>query len=307
MTKVNWMNPYEKKGKYWLKGNLHTHTNTSGCSDVTLEQVIDIYEKMKYDYLAITNHGLAQKPDIKTKLILLAGIEIDFTGNYHTCVTNLSTEKIVFYPGMKQQEIIDENIKNGGFVVLNHPDWQEEEHYSLTELLALNNYSGMEIYNTCIERLYGSALSTLKWDWLLGRHKKVLGVANQDSHKIGDHKDCCNIVNVNEKTPESIFNALQTGNYYCHYGVEIIDIGRTGDKIHVKTKNAKLIRFVGQYGLVLKKVKGPSAEIDFNEADKECPEFFDYIRIECLGEGEEISWSQPFFRDDLPKNPKYEY
>jgi hypothetical protein len=74
--------------------------------------------------------------------------------------------------------------------------------------------------------------------------------------------------------------------------VRIKSLGRNGDRIFVETENAKLIRFIGTGGILLKKVKSNSAEITFNHG-AECA----YIRVECLGEGEDISFSQPFFRE----------
>lgn len=291
--KPNWTNPYANKGKFRIKGNLHTHTDLSGCGSIPFDEVLKKYEKMGYGYLAITDHGIISDPNpkkLKTNLLLLAGLEADFGGSRHTCITALSAKSIKYKKGMSQQRMINENNDNC-LVVLNHPDWQETEHYPATLLYKLKNYRGMEIYNTVIERLTGSALSTAKWDRLLGRNIRVLGFANQDSHKHCDYIDCCNVVNVKKKTKEEVFKALMTGNFYCHYGVEITDTGRAGNKVYIKTANAGEIRFVGNSGVILKKVRSRAAEMSFDDSDST-----KYIRIECYGKGGEVSWTQPFFR-----------
>jgi hypothetical protein len=289
---MNFNNPYENKGRFWLKGNLHTHTDISSCGRIPPYEVLKLYEKMGYDFLSLTDHRVISNPgEYGTKLILLPGIEIDFNGGRHMCVINSSGGRIIYSPKYGQQRMITENAKRGGLVVLNHPDWELKEHYPIGKLFALTNYKGIEIYNSVIERLYGSPLSTAKWDRLLAGGKKVLGFANQDSHLPGDHKDCCNVVRVRNRTPEDIFNSLKDGNFYCYYGVEILGIGRSGDTVSVETRNARLIRFIGLGGRVLKKESARKARIKFTGHP-----YYGYIRIECLGEGEQISWSQPFFR-----------
>ena len=244
-------------------------------------------------FLAITDHHLVSKGrDKNSRLILLAGVEADFAGRGHTCVVNVDQGSIDYRRSYQQQQLIDRNIRRGGLVVLNHPDWQPRAHYSIEELFQLKHYTGIEIYNGVIERLVGSALSTDKWDRLLDGGRKVLGFANQDSHKHQDYIDCCNVAWVRSISKANIMQALLTGNFYCYYGVTILDIGRRRNRVYVQSANARLIRFIGQGGRVLKKVKAKSAEIDFC-SDPE----YQYIRVECLGVGEQISWTQPFFRE----------
>ena len=289
---VNWQNPYTAKGKLWLKGNLHTHTNKSGCGKIPPNEVPPRYEKMGYSFLAITDHGQISNPlDYQSQLVLLSGIEVDFQGARHTGLVNICQADIDYKREYSQQELIDRNIHRGGIVILNHPNWQPKEHYPLEELMQLKHYTGIEIYNVVIERLDGPALATDKWDRLLSAGYKVLGFANQDSHIPEDYLDCCNVVRANSTKPRNIMHALLTGNFYCYYGVKILDLGRRRNYIYIKTANARLIRFIGHGGRILKKVKGRSGEIEFLN-DPACQ----YIRVECLGVGEQISWTQPFFR-----------
>ncbi|MBN1672767.1 MAG: PHP domain-containing protein [Kiritimatiellae bacterium] len=285
---INWRNPYAAGGRFWLKGNLHTHTT---CSDGRLspEEVIRIYERMGYGFLSITDHGRVSSGNgVATELALLPGAEL---GPRHMCVIGLDPARIANRAGDSSQQRITRNVKRRNIVILNHPDWQAREHYTIDELKALSGYTGIEIYNSVIERLAGSPLSTAKWDRLLGSGMRVLGFATQDAHRAGDHLDCCCVVRVNRSSRAAVFNALARGNFYCYYGVAITDIGRRRDRVFVATENATLIRFVGKDGKILAKTRGQSAEYTFGKGTDT-----DYVRIECLGTGEEISWSQPFFR-----------
>ena len=291
-TRVNWQNPYKNKGLLFLKGNLHTHTDASPCGRVPVRQVLKTYEKMGYAFLSITDHNLLTPAwQHKTTLALFPGIEVDFNGKLHTCVVQRSDGKIHYIPASDQEEIISRNVEAGAIVTLNHPDWQIEEHYTAADLLKLKSYTGIEIYNALIERLDGAALSTAKWDRLLALDRRVLGFANQDFHLLSDATDCCNVVMVDTQTPDAMYDALLSGCFYCYYGVPILDIGRKRDTVFVKTRNAELIRFVGNGGIVFKKVKGKSGSFNFSATPD-----VKYIRVECLGRGEAISWSQPFFR-----------
>ncbi|MEI7905568.1 MAG: hypothetical protein WCI43_09185 [Candidatus Firestonebacteria bacterium] len=293
--KINWTNPYKTGGKFWLKGNLHTHTTLSDGKSSPGE-VAGFYTEKGYGFLAITDHGkVFDGKNLRMGPLMISGVEADFDHGNHTCITALNVKDIKYSRETPQQSLINAN-KDKCLVVLNHPDWQFVEHYTIDKLMSFENYRGIEIYNSVIERLEGSPLSTAKWDRLLSAGRKVLGLANQDTHRPSDFLDCCNVVRIKQKTAAEVFKAMMTGNFYCYFGVKIKEIGRTKNTIHVKTENAEVIRFIGYFGRVLKKVTGKSASMSFDEPIDN-PEALKYIRVECLGKGEEISWSQPFFRE----------
>ena len=290
-TSVNWTNPYKAGGTFWLKGNLHTHT-TNSDGKLTPEETVSLYLSKGYTFLAVTDHGKLFDPKtLRSKMLLIAGVEADFDHGKHTCITAVKTEDIKFSRETPQQELIDKNTDKT-LVVLNHPDWGSEEHFTIDSLKSFKNYHGIEIYNSVIERLEGSPLSTAKWDRLLGNGLRLLGLANQDFHRADDFRDACNVVNVKKKTAAEVFKAVTSGNFYCYFGVKISSVGRKNNTVYVKTANAETIRFIGNYGVLLSKTNGKAASFDFDKTDAT-----KYIRIECLGKGEEISWSQPFFRE----------
>ena len=292
--RINWKNTYKNKSKYWVKGNLHTHTSMSPCGRVLPERVVELYEKSGFDFIALTDHWLISNPfDYNSKLIILAGVEANkLHGRHHKCVINTGSNKIVYNKKLSHQKLIDANIRKGAVVTLNHPDWEKREHYGIDELAAYENYTGIEIYNSVIERLDGSPLSTAKWDRLLSMGRKVLGFASQDFHIESDLSESSIIVNVKRKTAKDIIASINTGNFYCCLGVTLTEIKRIKDTIKIKTKNAGLIRFIGFGGTTLKKVYGRSASITFDKKDPR----YQYIRVECLGTAGRISWTQPFFR-----------
>lgn len=293
MNSVNWLNPYESASGEWRKGNLHTHTTFSDGS-LTVREVVNLYAENGFAFLAITDHRtLSDFPDYSNDAIkVFPGIEIDIQGARHFCVVHTDPDALIYDPALSQQELIDANIAAGALVTINHPDWQIREHYTIDELYGLRNYSGIEIYNCIVEVLEGAALSTAKWDRLLANNRRVLGFVNHDLHHPNHFSGWGNVVLTPDNKPQTIFNALQSGQFYCQNGVKINKVGRTGDTVFVETENASLLRFIGLGGEILKKVKAASAEITFQPDDNYC-----YIRIECLGVGEEAAYTQPFFRE----------
>lgn len=284
---VNWMNPYADTDGRWLKGNLHTHTKTSACGKMPLADVLAVYEDARFDFLAVTDHNVhVDTSSAASSLSLLQGIEIDSKGCDHMGV--ISTAAPFYDASFAQQEVIDRNASLGNLVVLHHPDWQINEHYPMQKLLSLQHYDGIEIYNQVIEFLDGCAVSTAKWDRLLKQGRRVLGFCNHDFHDRPHLTTAANIVRAKSSSSADILSSLKSGNFYCRRGVTISDIGRTGNTISVRTENAHMIRFIGSGGTVLKKVRAPEASIDITEK-------MIYVRAECLGDADEIAWSQPFF------------
>ena len=291
--RINWSNPYKNNGKYSLRGNLHTHTDKSPCGRVKQERVFYLFKKKGFDFLAITDHWLISDETVNAKgLILLSGVEADINGVHHKCVINTAPAKIVYNKKLSHQVLIDTNIKSGAIVTLNHPDWEPREHYTIDELKEYRNFTGIEIYNTVIERLDGSPLSTAKWDRLLSSGHRCFGFASQDFHNEADLSDISIMVNVKCKTAKDILQAIKTGNFYSFNGVYITKIKRTGDTVSIGTKNAGLIKFIGFGGTTLKKVFGRSAELTLDRKDPR----HQYTRVECLGSAGKVSWTQPFYR-----------
>ena len=235
------------------------------------------------DFLTTFSSIIKLSLDQKVDLVLIAG---DLFDSPHPSLNLFGTVKA------ELEKLIDANIKKGAVVTLNHPDWEKREHYGIDELASYENYTGIEIYNSVIERLDGSPLSTAKWDRLLSMGRKVLGFASQDFHIESDLSESSIIVNVKRKTAKDIIASINTGNFYCCLGVTLTEIKRIKDTIKIKTKNAGLIRFIGFGGTTLKKVYGRSASITFDKKDPR----YQYIRVECLGTAGRISWTQPFFR-----------
>lgn len=281
-------NPYLLDGFTWLRGNLHAHTTFSDGA-LPPEAVIALYEQRGYDFLAISDHDHLTPPgdyQAGTRMVLLPADEVTSRGP-HLLAIRIED---VLPPDADRQNVIDAVRAQGGFVVLNHPNWQRGfAHYAQETLEQLTGYAGIEIYNGVVEREEGSALALDRWDRLLGSGRRAWGFANDDFHQPIDFARGWNVVQATERTAAAISMALQRGRFYASTGVEITRIEVVGNRIAITASNAQRIRFIGAWGRELAFVDAGQAayEVPGNEGS--------YVRAECYGEGAQAAWTQPFF------------
>jgi len=279
-------------GARWLRGNLHTHTNRSDglC---TPQQVIDDYAARGYDFLAITDHDRVWTDDDCAALdakgmTLIAGNEITDGGPH---LLHIHPTRLIDPAGPREQ-VIQNAAADRGFVVVNHPNWQERfDHCPLPRLLAWTDYIGMEIYNGVIGRLDGSPYATNKWDMLLAAGRRIWGLANDDSHAPMDVGLGWNMVCAADRSAAAIVDALAAGRFYATTGVVIRHIEVDGLRVRLETKNAQRIVALRQTGTRFAVADAPHIEV-------QVPEDAQYVRFECWGPAEQFAWTQPMFMAD---------
>lgn len=283
--------PYtDLTGGQWLSGNLHAHTTFSDGKRGR-QEVIDDYAGRGHGFLMLSDHDVFTGPEDYAKLdsrgmVLIPGNEITANGPHMLHVNGSS----LVTPHHSRQLAVDEALASGGFVVMNHPNWQDRfDHFSLAQMACLRGPIGMEIYNGVIGRLEGSPYALDKWDQLLSYGRRIWGFANDDSHKECD--ECglgWNTVYVREKTVAAVVSALQAGRFYASTGVVISDISVEGNVIRLKTENAERIVALQHWA---KRIK----TVDAKEIELEVPRMARYVRFECWGRGEQFAWTQPFW------------
>ncbi|MFP4016540.1 MAG: PHP domain-containing protein [Halanaerobiales bacterium] len=275
------LNPYAEKKDIWLKGNLHTHTLNTDGGDLEVGKVIELYLDHNYDFISITDYDrITEVSDDYKDLVILKGYES--TKNSH--ILCIAAEDVINgSPG----EIID-NVNNyNGISVLCHPNWKRWDYWSAEEMEVLERYTGIEIYNSVINRMIGSSEAFDEWDYLLSIGKRVWGFANDDFYKAKDVNKAWNVVRVNNKDEKSIIQSIREGNFYTSTGVDIYDIYMEKDKIIVESDADKL-RFIS-CGRILSEVLSSKAVFDIND-------FNGYLRVEAIKEDGSRAWSQPVFK-----------
>jgi len=283
--------PYADTDVRWWKGNLHAHTSRSDGA-LSPQQVVDTYASLGYNFLMLSDHDqLTSSADLETLdargMVLIPGNEITQMGP-HLLHVNAQTH---ISPSRDRQAIFDRIRAEGGFAILNHPNWLEEfDHCPKERLAEWQGYTGIEIYNTVCRRAEGSAMATMKWDWLLSRGRRLWGYANDDSHELIDYGGAWNMVQSVHGDRASIIEALEKGRFYASTGVIIERINVEDRSITVATANADRIVVYGNAGKRWATVDEP--EFTFHVPDQ--PDF-SYLRFQCWGRGEMMAWTQPFF------------
>lgn len=284
--------PYADGGS-WLRGNVHTHT-TESDGDRPPESVIDDYAACGYDFLAISDHDMlvnTAEYRERTGMVLLPAVEVSADGPH---LQHVGASRIVD-PGEDRQSVVDEIVDDEGFAVANHPKWLHEfEHWPRADLDRIEGFVGVEIYNGLIERHAGAATATDRWDWLLSKGRRLWGFAADDSHRGGDVARGWTVAQVDERNPGAILDALRSGRFYSSTGVTVEEIRVDGDEIVVSTADADRLRLISDHGVVQQTVDSPVAT--FRIPDQLVHgSGHTYVRVECLGRGGDVAWTQPMF------------
>ena len=296
------INPYDsiKNGNgEWLRSNFHTHAGTglNTCGANGIAEVIAAYKDAKYDVLTISNHRLysdVQEYQKKYDIILINGYE--YSDHPHMlCIGNTSATEGT------HQRAVDECRKEGGFVILCHPNWQRKEYWPWVDLAAMKGYTGIEIYNSVIFRLNVSGLATDTWDFLLSKGKLVWGFGNDDFHRWHDLAKSWNMIYA-EKEESSIRKSIDIGSLYVSTGLILNEFIFDDNTIRISAgsndtyvKENKYV-FVGKDGEVLKEQVGEYGEYKMDGSEL-------YVRAQVVSEHGAMLWTQPIYDDSKFTRP----
>ncbi|MDW8105435.1 MAG: CehA/McbA family metallohydrolase [Armatimonadota bacterium] len=278
-------NPYAQRCSLWLRGNLHAHTTLSD-GELSPEDTLEAFAQRGYDFAALTDHDLIAQPHEGSvpPILFLSGVE--HSAQQHLLRIHVTSTLPL---DLSYQSVIDLTVQAGGLVILNHPNWGESrEHWRDSQLLHLERYHGIEIYNNVIEYLQGSPYALDRWDRLLSAGKQVWGYANEDTHWVKQIGSAWNAVHARERSQEAVLEALKTGRFYASTGVVIEEIVVEDGYFRVSTRDAREIRLISLHGRVVEQAHGARATFSLSKAEG-------YARVEAVGEGERFAWTQPVF------------
>ena len=291
-------NPFEMEGK-WYKGNLHTHT-TNSDGQWSPERVAAEYRAKGYDFLFITDHNrITDVSDLsKDGILVLNGEEIgagsaELGQPYHLVALNLK-EAVSRDDAPTAQGIIDLVRSRGGEVIIAHPYWSG---LTVNDMIDLEGYIGIEIFNTVCFNAIAKGYSTIHWDDLLARGKQIWGFAVDDTHqRHNDHRliDICGswiMAKLPELTEAEVMRAIKSGRFYASNGPIIHDISVRDGKVSVSTSEVKVINFVanihrGESFTAIGDSLLTGAEYQIGRSDR-------YIRVECFDKDGKGAWSNP--------------
>lgn len=280
----------------WLRGNHHGHSTVSDGSLAPLD-LVRAYEAAGYQYLALSEHDCLLDPaplQVQTSMCLLPAVEV--TSCFNQTLMFLGADAALPARQLTPRQVMAAVQARGGLFVFDHPNWKPRPDYATDELLdTMEGLRGMEIYCGVIERLGGQARATDRWDRLLSKGWRVFGHGTDDQHELVDHFVAWNCVQWPAgaaPTAGGIIAALGAGRFYASTGVEIRRVGVAEGTV-VLESDADEIHWVKRDGAIFRKVKGGSDRLRLEEVgdpDQAC-----YVRAECLGRGNAMAFTQPFW------------
>lgn len=232
--------------KKYYKGNLHMHTT---CSDGTYapEDALREYAERGYDFVAITDHWKVGAERRYGDMLVLPGVEYDFT--FPTQVLHVvailpeqrCAEGIV--RGMTHEEVIHLINARGGVAVAAHPAWSLNTHDFLATLTGIDV---SEVYNTLsdepINARRGDSAQIL--DVTATNGKLFRQIATDDAHfYIGEQCRSFTMVQANELSVSGILEALKAGRFYASQGPEFLDVDFDGKTLKVRTSPVSVCTF----------------------------------------------------------------
>lgn len=208
---------------FWAKSNTHTHTtNSDGDSSPAI--VAGLYRNKGYNIVAITDHGYVTNCTSLTNLSanFLCISSEEWTSTKH--VVRINVNSTYNNAAVNIQNAVNAANDAGGFAIAAHPNWSSTI-WSVSDLINLQNYTAMEIYNKVIERLSPDPYAVQKWDSVLISGKKVFGVAADDMHQVNvDLGYGFTKAYMPEFTISAYVNSMKTGYFYSSQGPSM-DLG----------------------------------------------------------------------------------
>ena len=282
----------------WLRGNTHTHTTRSD-GKVTIEERIAMYEKNGYDFLAITDHNKTYDPSqYKTDMTLIGALEfhpenpVSQTGAWHFIALGVNHDyEEPIDTNISAQVLIKRFKEQGAYTIICHPYWCG---FDRKELSLIKDVDAVEVYNHVCEQMIGKGDSTSIYDSLLQDGNKYGAVSCDDSH--GGEEACFGgwlQVKSQDRSPESILEAIKQQSYYASTGPEIIDISYDDEKICVSCSEARSITFLShsQRGKQFRSEAGRT----INKAEWELKTAVSYVRVQIEDAQGRKAWSQPIY------------
>lgn len=286
----------------WLKGNLHSHTTVSDGA-IAPGELAELYHQHGYDFLSMTDHNtLVPHSELpEEQLLLLTGVEhdIEYSPDKCTHVVGISPagKTSTDYPckrysalELTDQKLIQMMCEDGQFVMLAHPVWSRMEP---KEVLALEDFHAIEVYNNGTEHLCHGGNAETYWDLLLHHGRHVFATASDDVHVFDDLFGGWICVKAAQRSQKAILEALFNGWFYASGGPEIHDFGVEDGRVYISCSQCREIHFISYppRGKSLFAENGSLlTEASFAYTGRET-----YIRAVCVDAEGHSAWTNPLF------------
>lgn len=283
----------------WLRGNLHTHTsNSDGCWSP--QQTVEVYAEGGYDFLAITDHNMVTETDglqgYGLTVLPAAEVVVGPAGlgqTIHIVALGVTAIPEDYDPSNPPLPAALPTINKWCELCwIGHPFWSLVD---TADLLPLEGYIGVEVYNTICHYDYGRGCSEIVWDVLLAHGRRVWGLAVDDIHHDNEAMKGWVMLKAENNSPPAIYAALRQGLFYSTTGPQIYDVQIRNDEVQVDCSPCAEVDVIGLWpGVGVTSyhldIEPPIEHISLPLPDPEIP-----VRIECIDEVGRKAWTNPFF------------
>lgn len=214
-------NPYENiNTDHWINGNFQVQSNawggvTNGRNN-TDSLIFYRYKEMGFDIVSISDYQKINKYNAYSETYVpVYEHGFGIFKNHQVCLGSKKVEWLdfpVYHTLHHKQFVINRLKKNNELVAIAHPKlWGA---YDVADMTKLANYDLIEVLNNY-------RISDKHWDAALSSGKPVFLLANDDAHDVHNIREVgrrFTVLNVQEKTKESILSSLKYG---LSYGVDL--------------------------------------------------------------------------------------
>lgn len=294
-----------------LKGNLHTHTTFSD-GKYTVPEVVDIYQRNGYDFIAITDHRkYYHGPEIVDSMLVLSGIEVsclyqgedpkkEYSYTHFNVIGQhlpISDDQVFYYNEAKDITSILKQFQNeNSLIVWNHPLFSR---FSEEESLTFSGYDAIEVYNhkdTLDETGNPSAFHLIRN--LLKNNLFPMVTATNDFHgkldtQLDDYYSRAFVeVDVEQKTSSAILSALKQGQFYASNGPKIYDFRIENNTFKIETSPVQHIIFYSHLRHC-KNIFKVNRDVVYGEYQLQGNE--KYLWIMIVDNNGACAWTQPVY------------
>ena len=222
----------------WIKGCLHCHSSKSDGA-LSPSDVLKYYKAHGYRLVSITDHEKITIVKESNDMIVIPGVELSrgtgkIGSRYHIVAIGVADNQLLKI--QDPQEVIDYVNSAGGLSIIAHPYWSQLVH---EDLVNINGYSGIEVYNTGCDLEVAKGFATVHWDDLISSGRFVWGYAVDDAHRYYTPPLDAGYgwvwINTADTTIDSIIKSLREGRFYSSMGPRLYEVSVTKTSIFVRS------------------------------------------------------------------------
>ena len=277
----------------FFKGNTHAHTNNSD-GHVSPEEAMRMYHAAGYDFLAITDHWFVGEEQAYNGMLILPGVEYDFTFPtqvlHLVCLFRDAKHAEGIRRGANHMDVISQVNAAGGVAIAAHPAWS----LNTSEFLcSLDGVDISEVYNTLSGEPHNGPRANSEGilDVAAANGKLFNLVAADDSHFYkGEQCVSYTMVQAEELSVPAILEGLKKGRFYASQGPEFKNIEKDGNSILIETSPVcRITACSNQYWVAGRCIEGDGLTRRVYQAQPGEK----YVRFQITDKQGRKAWSNP--------------